>query len=114
MEYKIFKYLRNNQIVIPMIIRLFFSILLIILSIIPIILPIFPGSIFPWLLMLVVWLLLIIPGRKIKYVIKLRKWITYLFQNLHRRQIIKHKIHDIKTHILEILEKEKEIKNRLQ
>ena len=45
MEYKIFKYLRDdNSINIPVIFRIFFGILLIMISIVPILLPIFPGS----------------------------------------------------------------------
>jgi hypothetical protein len=109
MEYKIFKYLRNNKIIsIPIILRLFFGVFLILLSVIPIVLPIFPGSLFLWLIILVVWLLSIVPGRKIRLVIKIRKWITYLFQNIHNKQIIKHKIYDIKNHILEIIDEEDE------
>lgn len=111
MEYKIFKYLRDdNSINIPVIFRIFFGILLIMISIVPILLPIFPGSLLFWVVILVIWLILIVPANKIKLVIKIRKGITYLFQNIHNKKIIRHKVYDIKNHIFEILDKKNNIK----
>ncbi len=102
MEYKIFQFLRTN-IEIPFLIRFIFGIFFIITSIIPIILPIFPWSLFVWLIMLVLWILFIVPWKKIKYVIKIRKWITYWIKNYNKKRILNHKIRDIKFHIKKIL-----------
>jgi predicted ABC-type exoprotein transport system permease subunit len=106
MEYKIFKFIRYNT-RIPFFIRLFFWVILILISIIPIILPIFPGSFFLWIFIFLVWFLLIVPWHKIRYVIKIRKWIMYLAQNFHRKIIIEHKIRDIRNHVRDILKTKK-------
>lgn len=102
MEYKIYKYLRHH-IKIPFFIRFIFWVFLIFISSIPLILPIFPWSIVPWVLFLIVWILLIVPGHKIKHVVKIRKWILYLAKNFHNKHIIKHKMKDIKSHVKNIL-----------
>ncbi len=102
MEHRIFNYIRH-WIQIPFFFRLIIWSFLISISGIPILLPIFPGSLFLWVFILVVWLLLIIPWQKIKHVIKIRKGIVYLAQNIHRKGIIKHKIKDIRNHVMEIL-----------
>ena len=106
MEYKIFETLRTSFNV-HIYIRFVIGVILGILSLIPIILPIFPGSLFLWVFMLVVWILLIVPAQKVRHVIKLRKWIVYMFKNLHRRHMIKHKMNDISLHIRQILNEEK-------
>lgn len=36
----------------------------------------------------------------------MRKSIVYLFSNLHRKQIVRHKIYDIKIHVMDILKKD--------
>ncbi len=104
MEYKIFRYVRHH-VVIPSIIRMFVGIILILLSTLPIVLPLFPGSFFLWVFMLVVWLVLFVHPKKVKHVVKLRKWLTYLVQNIRKKHIIRHKIYDIKKHIKIILDK---------
>lgn len=109
MEHKIFNYIRH-WIQIPYFFRLVIWFFLISISGVPIILPIFPGSLFLGVFMLVVWLLFIIPWQKIKHVIKIRKGIFYLFQNIHRKRIVKHKMRDIKNHVIEILKEKKERK----
>lgn len=102
MEYQIFRYIRHH-IKIPFFIRFILSSFLIFLSSIPIILPLFPGSLFVWMFIFVVWFLFIIPWSKIKYVIKLRKSIFYMMSNFHRKRIIEHKMKDIKEHVRDIL-----------
>jgi hypothetical protein len=108
MEYKIFRFLRHGF-QIPFFIRFIFSSFLIFLSSIPIILPLFPWSVFLWVFILVIWILLIVPWQKIRHVVKLRKWIVYLAQNLHRKHIIKHKMKDIRDHVRDILRDENNI-----
>lgn len=112
MEYKIFSYIRH-KVKIPFFIRFILSAFLIFLSILPILLPLFPGSLFIGVIFLIIWILLIVPWWKIRYVIKIRKWIVYLFRNLHRKKIIDHKIKDFKEHIKEILKEDKENNNNL-
>lgn len=102
MEYKIFKFIRYN-VRIPFFIRVFFWVILILISIIPIVLPIFPGSIFLWIPIFLVGFLLIVPWHKVRHVVKIRKWIIYLAQNFHRRTIIEHKMRDIRCHVRDIL-----------
>ena len=109
MEHKIFNYIRH-WIQIPYFFRLVIWFFLISISGVPILLPIFPWSLFVGVFILVVWILLIIPGQKIKHVIKLRKWIVYLFQNIHKKRIVKHKMKDIKKHVMEIIKEKKEKK----
>lgn len=108
MEYKIFRFIRH-QFKIPFFIRLIVWIFLILISSIPIILPIFPGSLIAWIFVFVVWFLLIVPWEKIKHVIKIRKGVIYLVKNFHRKRIIEHKIKDIREHIKEILKGDKYI-----
>lgn len=108
MEYKILKSLRFAM-KLPFIIRLFFGIFFILISSIPIILPLFPWSLLIWIFILVVWTLLVVSPNKIKHVIKMRKSIVYLFMNLHSKKIIRHKINDIRIHIKDILKNEDEV-----
>lgn len=104
MEYRIFKTFRHS-IKIPFIIRLFFGVLFILISGVPIILPLFPWSLFFWVFLLIFWIILIVSPKKIKHVIKMRKSIIYLFKNIHKKNTIKHKIYDIKIHVMQILKK---------
>lgn len=106
MEYKIFYYMRNNSTT-PFIVRLFFSVILMLISTIPIFLPIFPGSLFVWIFILVLWLIWIVPSKKVKHVIKIRKSIIYLFTNLHKKRVILHKIYDIKKQVKSIIRNKK-------
>lgn len=97
----------RNKSSIPYIIRVLLAFLLIPISLFPIILPLFPWSLFVGIAILVVWLLLFIPGKNVKHVIKLRKGIVYLCQNLHRRHMIRQKMFDIKKHVKKILEEKR-------
>lgn len=72
-----------------------------------IILPIFPFSLFVWVFILIVAILLLVPWTKIRYVIKIRKSIVYLFSNILERKIIRQKFYDIISHTKSILKKEK-------
>ncbi|MDD2871918.1 MAG: hypothetical protein PHS49_08065 [Candidatus Gracilibacteria bacterium] len=110
MEYKIFRYVRHH-VKIPYFLRFIFACFLIFLSIIPIVLPLFPGSLFVGLVLLVLGLMLIVPGNKIRHVIKIRKGIVYLTQNFHRKDTIARKMRDIKVHIRDILDEKQYIKN---
>lgn len=102
MEYKIFKYMRHNF-KIPFFIRLTLAIFLVLFSIIPILLPLFPWSLFIWIAIFVFWLMLVIPWKKIRTVIKIRKWILYFFKNFHKKDVVEYKIRDFKLHIKDIL-----------
>lgn len=108
MEYKILKSLRF-ALKLPFIIRLFFGILFIVISIIPILLPLFPWSLLVGIFLLIVWVILVVSPSKIKHVIKMRKSIIYLFMNLHNKHIIRHKINDIRIHIRDILKNEEKV-----
>ncbi|MDD2907523.1 MAG: hypothetical protein PHH98_02675 [Candidatus Gracilibacteria bacterium] len=107
MEYKILKSLRFAQ-KLPFVIRLFFGVFFIVVSLVPIILPLFPGSLLVGIFILVVGVLLVVSPNKIRHVIKMRKSIIYLFMNLNNRRIIKHKINDIRIHVRDILREEDE------
>ena len=54
--------------------------------------------------------MLVVPGKKVKHVIKIRKWIFYLFRNFHKKDIVKYKVIDIKLHIRDILSDKQNIK----
>jgi hypothetical protein len=109
MEYTIFMYIRT-YLNIPYFLRFILACFLIFISIIPIVLPIFPWSIFLWTFLLVLWLMLIVPWKKIKHVVKMRKWVFYLFRNFHKKDIVKYKVKDIKIHIRDILNEKQDIK----
>ena len=102
MEYKIFKLLRH-KIYIPFFIRFIFGVFCIFISSIPIILPIFPWSFFLWIVLLVIWILVIVPWKKVRHVVKIRKGLYYLVKNFHKKKTIKYKIRDIKIHVKDIL-----------
>jgi hypothetical protein len=120
MEYKIHKKIRDYFNV-HIYIRFFIGLLLALFSLIPIILPIFPGSLFIGVFILIIGVLLVVPGKKVRHVIKLRKGLIYMFKNIHRKRVIKHKMNDISSHIKQILNEEKpkrfgpfHIKNKLK
>ena len=106
MEYKIHKKIRDYFNV-HIYIRFFIGLLLALFSVIPIILPIFPGSLFIGVFILIIGVLLVVPGKKVRHVIKLRKGLIYMFKNIHRRRVIQHKMSDISGHIKQILNEEK-------
>lgn len=105
MEHKIYKIIRKYNI--PYFIRLFLAVVFIFLSSFPIILPLFPGSVFLWVFMLVVWVIFIISAEKIKHLRKIRKWIIYYCKNIINKKIREHKMRDIKKHVKQILNKRK-------
>ncbi len=105
MEYTILKTFRHT-VKIPFILRLFFGVFFIIVSWIPIILPLFPWSLLVWVFLLVLWIILVISPKKIRHVIKMRKSIIYLFKNIHNKHVVRHKIYDIKIHVMQILKKD--------
>jgi len=101
MEYKVYKKI-SNYLKVHIVIRYILGWCIAILAIIPLVVP-FPGSAIIWILMIVLALLTVVPGNKIRHVIKLRKWFMYLVKNLHSKVIIKHKMRDFSSHIKEIL-----------
>lgn len=105
MEYKIFFWLRQ-YLKIPFIIRVILSLLSFIFWIFLIILP-FPGSFMPWLFLIIVGVIFLSSANKLRHIIKMRRSIFYLCSNIHKNHIIKHKIYDIKKHIIKILKKDK-------
>lgn len=114
MEYNIFHILRH-KINIPYFIRVFFCFVLIFISLFPIILPLFPWSLFLWVFLLSIGILLLVSWKKVKHVVKIRKWIFYLAQNFHKKRIIWHKIKDIKEHVRAILnEKRKRWRRKIR
>lgn len=106
MEYKILKIIWRIRI--PFIIRIFFAIFIIFISIFVIVLPLFPGSLFVWISILALGILLLKP-RKVKYVIKIRKSLIYLFINITKKRLVIQKIYDIKKNIKRII-RDKKIK----
>ena len=106
MEYKIHKKIRDYFNV-HIYIRFFIGLVLALFSLIPIVLPIFPGSLIVGVFILILWILLVVPWNKVRHVIKLRKGIIYMFRNIHRRRILKHKMNDISLHIKQILNEDK-------
>ena len=111
MEYNIFRYVREHY-RLPYFIRFLLSVLLAPVAVIFIILPIFPFSLFAGVFLLIVALILFIPWSKLRHVIKMRKSIVYLFQNIREKRIIKHKVYDIISHTKSILKERKEKKSR--
>ena len=109
MEYKIFRFIRHN-VKIPLFIRFIFGVFFIFISSLPIVLPLFPWSLFAWVVILVFWILLIVPWSKIRHVVKIRKWIIYMIKNFHKKKTLDHKMKDISDHIKEILKDKRNIK----
>ena len=70
---------------------------------IPIILPVFPGSFIVGMFIMITGITLVIRPHKIKHSIKLRKSITYMFKNIHRRRTVKRKMRDIRKHVKDFL-----------
>lgn len=101
MEYKVYKKI-SNYLRVHIIIRCFLGSVLAVVALVPLLLP-FPGSFPVWVLMLILALLTVVPGKKIRHVIKIRKWFMYLVKNFHRKTIIRHKMRDFSSHIKEIL-----------
>ncbi len=106
MEYRIFHLVRH-KIRVPFFIRIIFATILFILSIPQILLPIFPGSLITGVFMFSISLLLCVPWKRVRYIIKFRKWIIYMFKNIRNKIIIKHKMRDFSSHIKKILKDNK-------
>jgi hypothetical protein len=70
---------------------------------VPVILPVFPGSFFVGMFIMITGIIMVIEPKKIKHTIKLRRSITYLFKNLHRKRMVKRKMKDIRKHVHDIL-----------
>ena len=100
MEHQIFYKIRKFKI--PIIIRYFFMIILVILWIISIILPI-PASMPFGIFLIILGLLFIIWVHHLKNLKKIRKGILFFSKNFHKKNIRNHKIKDIKKHIKQIL-----------
>ena len=82
-------------------IRVIVAVLFILTGIFCSLIPIFPGTV-----LVLIGCVLLISGKKVTKLIKIRKGVVHLFRNLSWK-CIKHKIKDFKTHIRHILEKEK-------
>lgn len=92
MEYKIFDKFRN-KIKIPIFFRIGMAILCILIWILGTFIPVIP-----WAIFFIIWALLLIPAHKVKHLVKIRKWLVYMFQNIHERRIVRHKVMDIIIH----------------
>lgn len=104
LEYKFYKILRDN-VKMPFL-RWIFSILIFFVGIIFIFLP-FPWAFIPGIFMFSIWIILIIKVDKLRHLIKLRRSIIYLFSNIFKKKERTQKIRDIKKHLWDIFEKEK-------
>jgi hypothetical protein len=103
MEYQIYNYIQQ-RLQFPLWLRILIAIILVPISLIPIILPIFPGSSVVGVVLLVIAILFFVSGHKVRYVMKVRKGIVYMMKNLHRKRILRQKMKDISSHIKEILD----------
>ena len=106
MEYKIYRAIRS--VYIPFIIRLFVSIILIIVAVPQIIIPFYPGSWVVWVFLCVIALLFFIPWRRVRHVIKFRKSFIFMLKNIFNKKILKHKFYDLITHMRMIFRERKE------
>ena len=101
MEYKIFNIIRN-RIKIPYFIRIIIWVTLVtvwaLLWSIPII---------PWFIPATIWLLLLVPGKSIKIVIKLRKGLSHLVTNLNKWKVVRHKFFDLISHVKQLFKSRK-------
>lgn len=89
-----------QKIRLPRLMKIMLAILLILLGILFSFVPIIPGSIF-----LIAGAVLMIPGRKVISLIKIRKGLVHLVGNFSRQKL-KYKIYDIKTHVKHILKRD--------
>ncbi len=95
MEYKILQ--KIYQLGLPKVVRIFLGILFILLAIAGMILPVLPGFTF-----LLIALALLIPGKKIIKIIKIRKGLVHLYENFSVKKL-KYKLIDFKTHLKEMI-----------
>ena len=89
MEYKIFNFLRE-KLKFPYFLRVFFAVFLIII----------------WVFILIIWFILIIKVDKVRYLVKLRRSMIYMFANFFKKEKRVQKIKDIKRDLKKIFEKE--------
>jgi len=92
MEYQIFHKIRNWT-KIPYFLRFLLAILLIIIWFLASFIPIIP-----WIIFVVSWIILLLPANKLKHLIKIRKWLVYMIQNIREKRMVKHKVLDIIIH----------------
>ena len=104
MEYKIFNFLRE-KLKFPYFLRVFFAVFLIIIWIIFIIFVLF-WSVVVWVFILIIWFILIVKVDKVRYLVKLRRSMIYMFANFFKKEKRVQKIKDIKRDLKKIFEKE--------
>jgi len=95
MEYKILE--KIQKLGFPKWLKIVIAVALILIGIIFAIAPIFPGLIF-----IIIGVAMLISGKKVGKLIKIRKGMVYLFKNFSWQRV-KYKINDFKTHIKEII-----------
>ncbi|PZM86817.1 hypothetical protein DLH72_00030 [Candidatus Gracilibacteria bacterium] len=104
LEYRAYNLLRR-KIKIPLFFRWIFSFIFLFIGISFIILPVFPGSLFVGVFLFVVGFILIVRSDRLRYLIKLRRSIVYMFSNIFKKETRAQKVRDIKKHLREIFKK---------
>lgn len=104
MEYKIYSKIRKYKT--PLFLRIILTFCLIIIWLSLVIFP-FPWSAAVWWTLVILSFILILEARKLKELVKIRKWIVHYLKNIHIKQTRIHKVNDIKKHIKDILNSKK-------
>ena len=89
----------------PYFLRVFFAAFLIIIWIIFIIFVPF-WWVVVWVFILIIWFILIVKVDKVRYLVKLRRSMIYMFENFFKKEKRVQKIKDIKRDLKKIFEKE--------
>ncbi len=89
----------------PYFLRVFFAVFLIIIWIIFIIFVPF-WWVVVWVFILIIWFILIVKVDKVRYLVKLRRSMIYMFANFFKKEKRVQKIKDIKRDLKKIFEKE--------
>ena len=95
MEYRILK--RIQQIGFPRALRIGIAVFFILAGMLFSLIPVIPGTIF-----VLIGAVMLISGRQVVKVIKIRKGVVYLFKNFSWKRV-QHKMRDFKTHIKHII-----------
>ena len=95
MEYKILNKIQSLRF--PRFMRFGLAIILILAGMLFSLIPVIPGTIF-----VLIGSVMLISGKQVVKIIKIRKGIVHLFQNFSWQRV-KHKIKDFKTHIKHII-----------
>jgi len=95
MEYRILKKIQHFSV--PRWLRVLFGLSLILTGVLLSIFPFVPGFLF-----VIAGVVFLIPGRKLRKLVKIRKGIIHLFQNFSWEKL-KHKYLDLKKHIKHII-----------